>query len=253
MATLDEVVERAATTPNTDIDCFMSGADMTEAYIAMSLGADLSVNVVGADAGMTAVGVGGLVYIGVAGNAPPLGSPGLVRLAGLARCLYGATVAKGDFLKLDPTTSRFVPFDCWSGDGHTHSFTPAIVRRVVFLADETGGAITGADAGDFTLTLEWDDAGSLNAASETVTVTEIGGGRYYVDFTPTNFAHMYMLNIEYESGGSKGIVSPPGFQLDAPGYVASPVETSLKLIAGRALVAGVDGDVGLLLIQPQIF
>jgi len=252
MATLDEILERAANTPNADIDCFPAASDFTEAKVAVSVGVTRYIDPVDAGVGMTTPGSDGPVYMGIGQNAPITDGPSVVRVSGITKVLYGATIAVGDRLKLDGATSRVVPFDCATGDGHTHARTPAIVRRVVYLTDDLAGPIAGATLGNFTATLEWDDAGSILTASETVTMSEIGGGRYLASFTPDQFA-MYILTIEYEDGGVKGIVTPPGFQFDAPSYGGAPVELSLKMIVGRALVAGVDGDEGLMLIQPQIF
>jgi hypothetical protein len=245
---LDELLDRASITPNCDVDCFPSASDFTESKLAVSLGSS-RVDVAGADAGKGTIGVDSPVYLGVGQNAPPTGAPAVIRITGpITRCLYGATIAAGDRLRMDPATSRMVPFDCDSGDGHTHRIVTRIVRRVVYVTDEKGEAITGADPGDFVTTLERDDTGSLNPTSETVTVSEIGSGRYYVSFTPAEFS-MYLLTVEFPDC----IVTPPGFQVDAPGYGGTPVELSMKLITGRALVAGVDGDEGVMLLQTQIF
>ncbi len=185
----------------------------------------------------------------------------MIRVPGpIARCIYGATVAFGDRLTIDPLTSRLVPFDTDAGDGHTHNGANVIARRVVMLTDYGDNPITGADTGtpgvdtgDFAVTVQWDDAGSLNPTSDIVTITEIGSGQYFLAFTPLNAHAMYLLTVQYTASGIKGVCRPDQFQFDAQLALTTPRGLSLKMVVGRALKDGGDGDEGLVLLQPQFF
>lgn len=252
MATLDEVIERAANTPNADVDCFAAAADFSQALVAVQVGVTRHMEPVDSGSGMSTPGVDGPVYLGIGQNAPVAGGASVVRVAGITKCIYGGVVAVGDRLTLDGATSRVVAFDAGQV-GHTHSIESSIVRRVVTLTDVEGKGIPGADTSHFVATMEWDDHGSLLPASESVTFTEISDGRYYLAFTPLNPRAMYLLSVAHSDYAATGLVTPPDFQFDAPSYASFPVELSIALIVGRALVAGGDGDVGLMLIQPQMF
>ncbi len=92
------------------------------------------------------------------------------------------------------------------------------VRHVFKVVDIVGAVVTGLVTGNFTLTLQRESSGSLVSASETVSVTEIGSGLYWVDYTPTADVGVYYLTIAHATH----IVDPASFQDDVEsGFAAS--------------------------------
>lgn len=71
-----------------------------------------------------------------------------------------------------------------------------LLQTVFSVTDLFGVAVTGLADGAFTKTLKRLSSGTLAAAAETVTVTEIGSGDYYASFTPT-YTGIYTLDISH--------------------------------------------------------
>ena len=83
---------------------------------------------------------------------------------------------------------------------------------------DTGATVTGLVTEDFTLTLKRESSGSLASATETVAVTEISDGLYWVTYTPTADLGVYYLTVDHASY----ICTPAQFQDDVEsGFAAS--------------------------------
>ena len=249
----DEMLSRSGS-PNAEVDCYLSGDTFSVLPLAAAIDVDNTVKLIDSGAGLGPSGSVPPVYLGYAQNAPAPGSPAVVRVSGFTRVIYGGTVAVGDLLRLEPSTGRVIPFSISGGDGHVHDLLISIIRRVVYVVDDNAIQAWGVAPGNFTTVLEWDNAGTLTGASEAVTVTEIGSGEYMVSFTPTTSDAMYRLRVSCNPDGvHRGICEPQEFQMISSARVLGPVEGSLQLIIGQALVSGVADDVGLMIIRNQIF
>lgn len=70
-----------------------------------------------------------------------------------------------------------------------------VLRDSLYLTDDAGTAITGADTNDFTSTATL--MGSATTA--TVTVSEDANGFYFVDYTPDRLG-VWRVVVEYDDG-----------------------------------------------------
>jgi len=245
---LPEMLSRS-TSPNADVECFAAGDEIATGLLAVAVDANRLVRMIGADAAIGAAGSCPPAYLGHVQNAPAEGSPALVRVAGFTPVIYGDSVSAFDILRLDPSTGKLVPFDVTKGDGHSHAATLRAIRRVVFVCDDAGAPIlTGAAS--LSSDLRWDDSDAFATAPETVTISEISGGEYLVEFVPSVTNRNYVLRVARASGG---IVSPAEFQVTSHAKLGAASVSSIQQIAGIALVSGENGDEGLMLIGRQIF
>jgi len=252
VATFEEQLRGGTQNPNRSLDFTIEVTSDLSSY------QNLAVMV---DTGPTLSLVATSDFSGISGilqNAPELGVA-IVRYGGISKAVYGATVAVDDILVIQPTTGKVIPL-AYGSQGHVHAVSIRILRRAIYLVNDYGVAITGADTGtpgvttgDFTVGMHWDDAGAFNAASEAVTITEIGSGYYWLSFTPTQYGSAYVITVEYADGGDKGIVTPSMFQEVPFVDLLGPAAISSKTIIGQALVAGVADEIGLILVRPQLF
>lgn len=248
--TFDELIDRSSLTPNVDIDCFLSDDTFPAPDLAVTIDAGGAIRLVDSGGGYAPIG-GGTPYLGQTRNTPPPGSPSVNRIAGFARCVFGAAVAVGNRLRPSHTTGRMIPFDPDNGDGHDHLVTVLPVRHLIFVSKDGASPWTGLVDSDFEKTLQWDNGGAFAAASETVTVTEVSAGEYLVEYTPGTPV-MYRLRLRGQAGGAGAIVWPPEFQEVAPKSYGSINAAALTLIAGFALTAGGDGDAGVMYVERQL-
>jgi hypothetical protein len=83
---------------------------------------------------------------------------------------------------------------------HTH--VPALTpfRALIYL--DNSGPVIGAVDSDFAVTIQYDNAGTLDTAPEVATVTEETGatGFYWVTFTPTLLGVYYQVAVAYTAG-----------------------------------------------------
>lgn len=79
--------------------------------------------------------------------------------------------------------------------------------------------MTGLVTGAFTLTLRRRSGANLISSSETVSVQEISGGEYWVYYTPTAAATLYILDVAMVSASYQ--VSPGQFQDDIQSTAAT--------------------------------
>ena len=95
------------------------------------------------------------------------------------------------------------------------------VRRIITVTDYAGAGVTGLVAGNFTFALKRHDPSddTYDVSAETVSITEIGSGQYWVHFTPTAAAVLYVLAI---TPPTDNIVGPGELQIDVgSGFAAS--------------------------------
>lgn len=256
MSTFDEILDRAQITPNVDVDCFPAGADLSALpSIGVHLDEGATIQLDDPTVGFSGSGQPTL-FLGFAKNAPTEAAPSLTRIAGFAPVIYGAIVAFGDLLRFSETPGdegRVVPWDVGT-DGHTHISAPDAVRRVVYVTDDVGNARTGVDPANFQTSLQFDDAGTLTPSANTVTVTEISGGEYWVEFVPDNPGMLYRLRVScLYDGVNKAIVTLNEFPSTMTASLGVPRADSLRMILGQAMVAGGAGDPGIVFLRPQVF
>jgi len=250
---LDELLARAANTPNADIDCFVAGDDLSAAAgLVVSVDADKTVRLC-SSLGMGIPTARPAPLMGYAQNAPAPGYPVVLRVTGMTRCTFGGAVEVGDVLTFDETNQKVISWFA-SGLGHAHVSVIPAVRYVVEVANDVGIPIPGIDPALFETTLQWDNSGSLDAASETVTVEEISGGEYRVSFEPENLGYVYRLRVRCKSDSvNYDVVTPGEFQAQSMARYGQPSELSISQIIGVAMSSGADGDPGLMVLGKQIF
>ncbi|MDX1388946.1 MAG: hypothetical protein R3344_07130 [Acidobacteriota bacterium] len=120
-----------------------------------------------------------------------------------------------------------------------------VVRRLVNVVDLANAPVTGLTAGSFTFTLQYHDTSddTLDTASETVSVTEIGSGAYWITFTPTASASLYRLKIDPVS--ALHIVNPGEFQIRIDTGMAAaggPYLTTRANVKTAFDIGGTDDD-----------
>jgi hypothetical protein len=248
---LDELLSRASNSPNADVDCFVAGDDLSAvAGLAASVD-DVKTIRTPTDPGIGAPGSRPAPYLGYAMNAPTPGFPALIRVAGMARCVYGDTIEVGDLLTFDPTTGKIIPLG--ASFGHQHDGAIRTVTHFVYVVGGDNLPATGIDPADFETPLQWDNAGSLANGSEVVTVAELGDGIYSVAYTPSLAGLIFRLRVFCNPGGSGYVpVTPSEFQDMGVATYGQVAQSSVAQIVGIALEAGADGDRGLVLMRPQI-
>jgi hypothetical protein len=194
------------------------------------------------------------VVAGVLQNAPSEGEDAVIRYLGWTFVRYSTDVAFGDYLKLDTSggnEGKVRPF-LTGKDGHAHGAEAPDLYALVHV-DSSGTPVTGLMGSDFTFTLDKQDSLFLLAsASETISVYEIGGGDYWLTFTPTDQGGViYRLKVTPNTGGQ--VATPSEFQLASTVYTAVPAtgDTHTTLI-GQAIQAGLAGELGLCILKPQI-
>lgn len=74
-------------------------------------------------------------------------------------------------------------------------FSGEVARFGFEVLDLNGAAVTGLAASDFTITLTRRTSSNFASASETVTVTETGGGTYVASFTPGSDCNGYTYRL----------------------------------------------------------
>jgi len=96
------------------------------------------------------------------------------------------------------------------------------------VSDTFGVPVTGLTSAGFTLTLTRRSGGSMISSAEAVGVTDMGGGQYWIYFTPTAAATLYALT--FVPVNPNHIASPQdGYQVDveaAPTAVSGPYLTT---------------------------
>lgn len=209
-----------------------------------------AVVIVGADLAVVPIEA----FSGVAGilQNEPNADRAIIRYGGVSNAIYGAVVTTDAYLTIEPATGRVVPM-VYGSFGHTHTAAAREIRRLVYLTSFAAVPVTGASPSDFTAVLKWDNAGTLTAAGETVTITESGSGFYFATFTPTNLFSAYYLWLTYASGGVPGVLTPSEFQIDPPTDYSGPAFVDSKLIIGQALTSGIANDIGVIIVKPQLF
>jgi hypothetical protein len=93
------------------------------------------------------------------------------------------------------------------------------VRHVFSVVDITGTPVSGLTGADFTFTLRRRSGASLIDSAEAVNAQSIGGGDYWVFYTPTAAATLYVLTIA--ANAATNVVNPYQWQDDI-----SPASTS---------------------------
>jgi len=82
------------------------------------------------------------------------------------------------------------------------------VRHIIEVRNVSGVPVTGLVQANFVVTLRRQDSASLVSGSETVTITEIGSGGYWVTYTPADAAALYLLTVTH----ALHIVTPDRFE-----------------------------------------
>jgi len=88
------------------------------------------------------------------------------------------------------------------------------VQRVFKVVDITGSGVSGLTSAAFTLLLRRRNGATLVSTSETVGVTSIGGGEYWIFYTPTVAATLYILTVTAVSPDYIVSAPPEGYQDD---------------------------------------
>jgi len=94
------------------------------------------------------------------------------------------------------------------------------VQRIFRVSDLTGAAVSGLTSAAFTLSLRRKSGATLVATSETVGVTSIGGGEYWIFYTPTVAATLYVLTVTAISTDYLVSAPPEGYQDDIEAVAA---------------------------------
>lgn len=249
------MVESTAASPNVDVEAFFAGVDLS-ALADIGVHLDAAVQVQIEDPSLGFGGVGGLptMFLGFLKNAPPAGARSVIRIVGFARCIYGGFVDFRDPVKFSETPGDEAKVVPWipGTDGHTHIATLDTVERVVLVTDANTNPIAGVDPANVTIDLQWSNAGTLTAASEPVHVTDVGGGKYLIDFAPDHAGVLYWMQISCTLDGVvPGAVTPPDFQLTTSATLGVPRADSLRVMLGQAMRSGGAGDPGLIFLRPQ--
>lgn len=129
------------------------------------------------------------------------------------------------------------------------------VRHLLRVRDLTGAVVTGLTLANFTPTLRRRSGSAIVSTTETVGVSEIGGGDYWVFYTPTIAATLYQLKIVPVS--AEHAIYPDEWQDDveaASTATAGPYLTTLanvKAAFGSAF-KGTDQDARISALLPQV-
>jgi hypothetical protein len=260
----DRLLQQSTHSPNADVEIDAAGADLSGSSIPGTRISGGLVLVIDPTAGFIAGNQPELTP-GPLRNAPPDGSPGIVRVSGLAEFVYGDTIEEGWLTKdseVGGDEGKLVP---WvpGVDGHTHApATARPIKHLVNVKTPLGHALTGLDPSVFLTTLENDDlsvdpGGNLVTSSETVTVTEDAamGGNYWLTFAPTVAGALYRLRVQMDDGaigGGPNPVTPIEFQDTAPIFDV-PLATSIRFIRGQCWKRGDAGDTGVIFLEKQVF
>jgi hypothetical protein len=262
----DRLLQQSTHSPNADVEIDAAGADLSGSSIP---GARISgglVLVIDPTAGFIAGNQPELTP-GPLRNAPPDGSPGIVRVSGFAEFVYGDTIEEGWLTKDSEVGGDEGKLVSWvpGVDGHTHAPATAPPIKHLVIAFLTGGSTlhpsAGLDPGIFLTTLENDDGsvfpgGNLAASSETVTVTEDAGGagNYWITYTPTVPGVLYRLRVTTDPGALGGPYDLDQYQFQdiSPQFLV-PNATSIRFIRGQCWKRGDAGDTGVIFLEKQVF
>jgi hypothetical protein len=251
VTTFEEQLRGGTRYPNRNVDVTVQVSSDLSAYQYRVVTIDGSLNV-----GLAA-SASDHTMVGVLQNAPSFGDA-VIRCVGITNVYFAETVAIYDLLQTSFTAGKEGYAAVWTPhrDGHVHGADLGPLVHVIYVVDMFGAAVTGLVNADFTKTLEYNSSGTTFASSgETVTVAEISAGQYVVSFTPTHNAKMYRLRLTGTVSGpaEKAIITPSEFQEVVQGTMAPPSDASTLTVLGQALESGSSGDVGLMVLRPQIF
>jgi hypothetical protein len=252
---IDEMLARAAISPNVDVDAFAAGDAFSTGALGVAIDVDKLARTLVAGSGLGPSGPAPQVFLGHAQNAPGVGGPVVTRMTGISRVVYGDAVSFGELLQPEPSTSRVIPWT-WGTHGHTHAANSSPQESVlVRVVDSFGAGVTGLDNTDITVR-QWQRVGgtiSENLAS--TTVTEDGGGDGWYEIATTSILYLNSPHrLSIEPVDPTYIITPPEYAwTPRPDTSGPPVQDATALVIGVALVAGVADDVGLMLIRPQMF
>jgi hypothetical protein len=128
-----------------------------------------------------------------------------------------------------------------------------VVQRVISVLDLTGAVVTNLTAANFVFSLRRRDNSALIATPEAVTVQSMGGGDYWVAFTPTQAATLYVLKVTPVS--SQHVINPDQWQVEveaASSSTAGPYLTTRANVKAAFDVGGTVQDAQIDLLLPQV-
>lgn len=124
------------------------------------------------------------------------------------------------------------------------------IARIVTVRDiDSGAPIIGLASGAFAFTLQRLDAGALISSPESISLAELGSGRYELTFTPTEAATLYYLSVSMAN--PQNSASPFEFQEDVLGFASAPGPylTTLSMLKIRLGIASSDVQWDAVLMQ----